>query len=75
MNLLALIEVERGVTTPITPLDEDDFDDPTWTPDGRQIAYRHADSLVIRAANGGDERVLVTAEAYPDHFSKREDGS
>jgi serine/threonine protein kinase len=70
VNSLALIDVERGVTTPITPLDEDDFDDPTWTPDGRQIAYRRADSLVMRAANGGDERVLVAAEAYPDHFTR-----
>ncbi len=70
VNSLALIEVERGVTTPITPLDEDNFDDPTWAPDGRQISYRHADSLVMRAANGGDERVLVAAEAFPDHFSR-----
>ena len=75
VNSLALIDVERGVTAPITPLDEDNFDDPTWAPDGRNISYRHADSLVMRAVNGGDERVLVTAEAYPDHFSKREDGS
>jgi len=30
VNSLALIEVERGVTTPITPLDEDNYDDPTW---------------------------------------------
>ena len=70
VNSIALIDVERGVTTPVTPLDEDNFDDPTWAPDGKAIAYRHADSLVMRAANGGDERVLVTAEAYPDHFSR-----
>ena len=70
VNSLALIDVERGVTTPITPLNEDNFDDPTWAPDGRQIAYRHADSLVMRAANGGDERVLVTGEAYPDDFTR-----
>jgi serine/threonine protein kinase len=70
VNSLALIDVERGVTTPVTPLDEDNFDDPTWAPDGRQIAYRHADSLVMRAANGGDERVLVRAESYPDHFTR-----
>jgi len=24
----------------------------------------------MRAANGGDERVLVSAEAYPDHFTR-----
>jgi|CXWL01.1.fsa_nt_gi serine/threonine protein kinase len=70
VNSLTLTEVERGVTTPITPLDEDDFDDPTWAPDGRQIAYRRANSIVMRAANGGDESVIVTAEAFPDHFTR-----
>ena len=70
VNSLALIDVERGVTTPITPADEDGYDDPTWAPDGRRIAYRHGDSIVIRTANGGDERVLVPIEAYPDHFTR-----
>jgi dipeptidyl aminopeptidase/acylaminoacyl peptidase len=69
VNSLALIDVERGVTTPISPRDEDGFDDPSWARDGRQIAYRHGDKLVMRLANGGDERVLVDAEAYPDQFS------
>ena len=69
VNSLALIDVERGVTTPISPRDEDGFDDPTWTRDGRQLAYRHGDKLVMRIANGGDEHVLVAGEAYPDQFS------
>ena len=68
-NSLSLIDVERGVTTPISPRDEDGFDDPTWARDGRQIAYRHGDKLVMRTANGGEERVLLAGEAYPDHFS------
>ena len=70
VNSLALIDVERGVTTPITPSGEDGFDDPTWAPDGRQLAYRRGDKLVMRVANGGAERVLLAAEAYPDHFSR-----
>lgn len=68
-NSLSLIDIERGVTTPISPRDEDGFDDPTWARDGLQIAYRHGDKLVLRTANGGPERVLLEAEAYPDHFS------
>src|SRR6185295_9174452 len=35
VNSLALIDVERGVTTPITPQNEDNYDDPTWAPDGK----------------------------------------
>lgn len=66
---LALIDIDRGVTTPITPRDVDDYDDPTWAPDGRHIAYDHGDKLVLRTADGGDERVLVPAEAYPDDFT------
>jgi hypothetical protein len=69
-NSLWLIDAERGVTSLVTPKDDDGFDDPTWTPDGRSVAYRHNDRLVLRAANGGEERTLLPKEAYPDAFTR-----
>jgi Tol biopolymer transport system component len=70
VNSLVVIDVERGVTTPITPPDEDGYDDPTWAPDGRRLAYRHGEQMVTRVADGGDEHVVVSGEAYPDHFTR-----
>jgi Tol biopolymer transport system component len=67
---LWLIDALRGVTSLITPADDrEDVDDPTWAPDGQHVAYRHGARLVMRLANGGPERTLVDAEAYPDAFS------
>jgi dipeptidyl aminopeptidase/acylaminoacyl peptidase len=70
VNSLVVIDAERGVTTPISPLDEDGYDDPTWAPDGRRIAFRHGNKLAVRVADGGDETTIVDAEAYPDHFTR-----
>jgi Tol biopolymer transport system component len=67
---LWLIDIERGITSLISdPNDSEDADDPTWTPDGQHIAYRHGSRLVMRLANGGEERTLVNVEAYPDSFT------
>jgi dipeptidyl aminopeptidase/acylaminoacyl peptidase len=67
---LALIDAVRGVTASITPRDEEGFDDPTWHPDGRHIVYIHGNKVVMRIADGGDEKVLLPAEAYPDHMTR-----
>ena len=68
---LWLIDAVRGITALVTEAaDSDDADDPTWSPDGRHVAYRHGPRLVLRLANGGAERTLVDAEAYPDAFSR-----
>jgi dipeptidyl aminopeptidase/acylaminoacyl peptidase len=67
---LWLIDTERGVTSLVTSKDDDGFDDPTWTPDGRFVAYRHNDRIALRAANGGEERTLLPKEAYPDAFTR-----
>jgi len=68
---LWLIDIDRGITTLISDAnDEADADDPTWAPDGRHIVYRHGPRLVMRLANGGEERTLVNLEAYPDSFTR-----
>ena len=68
---LWLIDAARGVTSLVTdPNDTRDSDDPTWSHDGRDIAYRHGGELVMRAANGGPPRTIVASEAYPDDVSR-----
>jgi eukaryotic-like serine/threonine-protein kinase len=68
---LWMIDVARGVTSLISDTDDRlDIDDPTWAPDGQSVAYRHGPRLVLRPANGGDEKVLLDVEAYPDSFSR-----
>ena len=67
---LWLIDAERGVTSLVTAKDDDGFDDPTWAADGRAVAFRHRDRLVMRAPNGGEERTIVPTEAYPDGFTR-----
>jgi dipeptidyl aminopeptidase/acylaminoacyl peptidase len=67
---LVLLDADRGVTTVITPQDEGGFDDPTWHPDGRHLVYIHGDKVVTRIADGGAEKVLLAAEAYPDDITR-----
>jgi serine/threonine protein kinase len=68
---LWLIDMTRGVTSLVSDSnDTEDADDPTWAPDGQNIAYRHGARMVIRSANGGPERTLRDQEAYPDSISK-----
>lgn len=68
---LWLIDMVRGVTSLASDRgDTEDSDDPTWAADGQSVAFQHGARLVIRLANGGPERTLVNAEAYPDDFSR-----
>jgi len=68
---LWMIDIERGVTSLVTDRDDaEDADDPTWTADGARVAFRHGPKLVIRSPNGGEEQMVVDAEAYPDSFSR-----
>ena len=41
-----------------------------WHPDGRHLIYTHGNKIVQRIADGGDEMVLLAAEAYPDHITR-----
>ena len=66
-----LIDVVRGVTSLASDRDDPtDSNDPTWAPDGQHIAFMHAGKVVMRLANGGDERTLVDQEGYPDSFTR-----
>jgi len=69
-NRLWLIEPGRGVTTELSAAGDPSISDPTWSPDGRELAIRFGESLVIRPARGGRARVLVKARAYPDSWSR-----
>jgi dipeptidyl aminopeptidase/acylaminoacyl peptidase len=70
-SALFLIDLSRNLTTPISePAGGSAISDPTWSPDGRQIAYRRGDHLVVRNAFGGDERVLTDWPAYPDSWTR-----
>jgi Tol biopolymer transport system component len=66
---LFLIDTERGVTAPARD-SADPASDPTFSPDGTRIAYRVRNTLVVRAAQGGPETVLLNSTAYPDSWSR-----
>jgi eukaryotic-like serine/threonine-protein kinase len=68
---LFLLDATRDLTTPISDQGVgESVSDPTWSPDGRQIAYRRGGHLVVRNAFGGDERVVTEFAAYPDSWSR-----
>ena len=70
-NTLFLIDLARNLTTPISDqANTTAISDPTWSPDGEQIAYRRGPSLVARNVFGGDERVLADWAGYPDSWSR-----
>ncbi|MGH9347844.1 MAG: protein kinase domain-containing protein [Vicinamibacterales bacterium] len=70
-STLFLIDPARNLTTPISDQNTAaPISDPTWSPDGQQIAYRHGGDLVARNAFGGEERVLKPWAAYPDSWSR-----
>jgi dipeptidyl aminopeptidase/acylaminoacyl peptidase len=66
---LFLIYPGKNLTTPISTQSlADPVSDPTWSPDGKQIAYRRGRGLVVRNVLGGEERVLRDEAAYPDSW-------
>ena len=66
---LFLLDSTRGITS--LALDSPDTaSDPTWSPDATRIAYKIRGTLVVRAAQGGEEKVLVREAAYPDSWSR-----
>ena len=68
---LFLIDPARNLTTPISEQNTtSSISDPTWSPDGQMIAYRHGGSVVVRNVFGGEERVLKEWAAYPDSWSR-----
>ncbi len=67
---LFLMDKARNLTTPISSQElSAPVSDPTWSPDGQQIAYRRGTSIVARNVFGGDERVLRQWTGYPDSWS------
>ena len=67
---LFLIDTARNLTTPISNQEiSEPVSDPTWAPDGQQIAYRRGTAIVVRNVFGGEERVLRQWTGYPDSWS------
>jgi hypothetical protein len=69
-NELWLIDAVRGVASLAGPKGIGLTGDPTWAPDGQHIAYRFQQQMVMRLANGGEQRVLLSAAGYPDSFTR-----
>jgi eukaryotic-like serine/threonine-protein kinase len=68
---LFLIDPARNLTTPISEQNNaEPISDPTWSPDGQQIAYRRGTTLVLRNVFGGEEHLLKPWAAYPDSWSR-----
>jgi Tol biopolymer transport system component len=75
-----VIDAERGVTTAITPADEDGYDDPTWHPDGRRVFSIAEDTTgavggYIQDIGGGEPtRVLQGIDFTPNGVRSTRDG-
>jgi eukaryotic-like serine/threonine-protein kinase len=68
---LFLLDPARNLTTPISNQSvAEPVSDPTWSPDGQQIAYRRGGNLVIRNVFGGEERIIRDWPGYPDSWSR-----
>jgi dipeptidyl aminopeptidase/acylaminoacyl peptidase len=71
VSSLFLLDPARALTTPISDQrNTAPISDPTWSPDGQQIAYRRGGSVVVRNVFGGEERVLTEWTGYPDSWSR-----
>jgi Tol biopolymer transport system component len=71
LNRLWIIDVDRAVATPAEPPARTaPASDPTWSPDGRTLAFRRGNTLVTRPAFGGEERVIAAVASYPDSWSR-----
>jgi hypothetical protein len=70
-SALYLLNSPRNTATLISAEHpEEAMSDPTLSPDGRQVAYRHGTRLVVRATAGGEERTLADWAGYPDSWSR-----
>jgi serine/threonine protein kinase/Tol biopolymer transport system component len=68
---LGLIDVTRNVTT----RGEDEqvaarVSDPTWAPDGKRLAFRLGNRLLMRGADGGEATTLLDSAGFPDSFTR-----
>jgi Tol biopolymer transport system component len=69
-NQLWLVDVARNVATLAVPNGEGGYSDPVWMPDGQHVIFRYQQQLVMRPANGGERRVLLNAQGYPDSVTQ-----
>lgn len=70
-NSLHLIDTVRGSNMTWVNTGRQSFlSDPTWSPDGQRIAYRDGGRLMLRDANGSNERVLSEQAIFPDSWQR-----
>jgi eukaryotic-like serine/threonine-protein kinase len=68
---LYVIDTRRNVTTLVSDQPATaPISDPTWSPDGRVVAFRSGNTLVTRNAFGGEPTVKAHFPAYPDSWSR-----
>ena len=69
-NSLHVFDTVRGSSMIIANTGrESTLSDPTWSADGRRVAYRNGNRLMVRDASGANERVLAETAMYPDSWS------
>jgi len=67
-NRLWMIDTVRSVAMPSeTPGGPPS--DPTWSPDGRLLAFRRGNVTVVRAPFGGAERTIADYAGFPDSWT------
>jgi Tol biopolymer transport system component len=65
-EVLLVIDTARGVTSRLTGREFAAVDDPVWSPDSRQVAFRAVSGgnsiLVVKPVDGGAERVVIDGQ-------------
>jgi Tol biopolymer transport system component len=67
---LWLLDESRGVETQIADSNGGPIADPTWSHDGRRVAFRRGSTAVVRNVFGGEETVIANFAGYPDSWSR-----